>query len=167
MTLGLAAVPLVAGLLLSPHALGASALGGTPVSQLVLAFDAAPPSVTAAPVPGQPIADVDELMRYLRRVGEGGVGQRVHARGLVAHSSELGPNEFVLLRYAIVHCVADAQPLGLLIVAPGELNLESDHWVEVDGTLASEPRGSERLVGITAERITPTDEPPDPYIQAF
>ena len=85
----------------------------------------------------------------------------------MALSHDLAPNEFVLVRYAIVHCVADAQPLGVLIVAPRGLSLGSDQWVEVDGTLTSEARGGSHLVGIRAEQIVPSDEPPDPYILAF
>jgi len=168
LSLGVLAVPLVAGLLLSPRALGVSGLGGTPVSRLVLAFDteqAATPS--KAPAPRQPIADVGDLMAYLRRAGMGGVGQPVRALGLVARSEDLPPNEFVLVRYTIVHCVADAQPLGFLVVAPDAVNVRGDQWVEVDGTLASELRGVDRLVGIQASRIVPTDEPTDPYVSGF
>jgi uncharacterized repeat protein (TIGR03943 family) len=244
-TLGLVAVPLVAGLLLAPRALGTDGLGGTPVSRLVLAYDPAPgaarpdgaatasgssttpapivasasaaapisiaasgsttwsgavassgsaapsgssmtpgstvasgstaasagPTVRppgAAPAPRQPIADVGDLLSYLRVAGEGGVGQPVHARGLVARSDDLPPNEFVLVRYAIVHCVADAQPLGLLVVAPSDIGgLSTDQWVDVSGTLASEPRDGDHLVGIHAAQIVSTQEPSEPYIPAF
>jgi uncharacterized repeat protein (TIGR03943 family) len=168
LTLGFVAVPLVAALLLSPRALGVSGLDGAPLLRLVLAFDG-PTSVNAGapPEPRQPIADVGDLMRYLRTAGESGVGQRVHARGLVARGGDLNPNEFVLVRYAIVHCVADAQPLGLLVVAPAGFDEASDKWVEVDGTLASYGRGADRLVGIAAVDIIPTEEPAEPYISAF
>jgi uncharacterized repeat protein (TIGR03943 family) len=166
LSLGLAAVPLVVGLLLSPRALGTDALGGAPTSRLVLAFDAGPPRAATAPPPKQPIADVGDLLHYLQVAGEGGVGQPVHARGLVAHSDDLPPDEFVLVRYTIVHCVADAQPLGLLVIAPEASSMAADQWVEIDGILASQPRGSDRLVGIQAARIAPTDEPADPYLSA-
>jgi len=186
-TLGLVALPLVAGLLLAPRALGTDGLGGTPVSRLVLAFDPAPgasssvasdsagPPVAAsasgspaAPGPRQPIGDVGDLLSYLRLAGEGGVGQPVRARGLVAHSDDLPSNEFVLVRYAIVHCVADAQPLGLLVVAPSDTGgLPTNQWVEVTGTLASEPRDGDHLVGIRAAQIVSSQEPSEPYIPAF
>jgi uncharacterized repeat protein (TIGR03943 family) len=168
LTLALVAMPVLAGLLLSPRALGAGGLDGTPVSRLVLAFDGSPLDSTSPRLaPRRPIADVPGLMAYLREAGEAGVGQPVHVLGLVAHSDDLPPNEFVLVRYAIVHCVADAQPLGLLVVTPGEFNLRGDQWVEVEGTLSSHPRGADRLVGIHATRVVPTEEPNDPYILAI
>ena len=169
LTLGMLAMPLVAGLLLSPRALGTAGLGGTPVSRLALTFDAGPPPAppTAPPPPRQPIADVGELMSYLRQAGESGVGQHVRAVGLVAHSDDLPANEFVLVRYTIVHCVADAQPLGFLVVVSDGMKLTGDQWVEVDGTLSSEARDGERLVGIRAQHVLTTEEPTDPYILAY
>lgn len=167
LTLGLVAVPLVLALTFTPRALGASGLGGRSVSGFVVAFDAGPPPAVTAPAPRQPIADVADLLSYLRQAGESGVGQPVHARGLVARSDDLPTNQFVLLRYAIVHCVADAQPLGFLIVAPGATSFANDQWVEVEGRLASEPRGSDRVVAIQVERIVPAQEPTDPYVPAF
>jgi uncharacterized repeat protein (TIGR03943 family) len=166
LTLLLVWLPIGLGLFMSPRALGSAAVSGQDLTRLVVAFSSAPPANPVRP-PTHPIEDVADLFHYLRDAGEGGVGQPVHLLGIVARSDTLPADQFVLLRFSIVHCVADAQPLGVLIVAPSELSLESDHWVEVEGTLASEPRGSERLVGIHAERIMPSDEPPDPYIQAF
>jgi uncharacterized membrane protein YcgQ (UPF0703/DUF1980 family) len=74
--------------------------------------------------------------------------------------ASLAPNQFVLLRYSIVHCVADAQPIGLLIDAPAD-EVASGGWVAIDGVLAANPG---HLVTVRAERIAPTDEPPEPYL---
>jgi uncharacterized repeat protein (TIGR03943 family) len=161
---------LLLALTYTPHGLGSSALGSTPASRLVLAFDATSPVVAAVPppVPRRAIADVPDLLGYLRQAGQAGVGQRVHVRGLVAHGDDLAADEFVLLRYAIVHCVADAQPLGFLVLHATQPDggWRSDQWVEIDGTLASAERGADRLVAIQAEQILPSDEPTDPYVAA-
>jgi uncharacterized repeat protein (TIGR03943 family) len=105
------------------------------------------------------------VLAYLQQVGESGVGQHVHIMGMVARSDSLQPNEFVLLRYSIAHCVADARPVGLLVVARDPVDLPTDQWVEVEGTLASHGRAVERLVSIVAERLAPAEEPSDPYLR--
>jgi putative membrane protein len=159
-------LPLLLGLLVSPKALGSSALGGESASALVLAF-AREPSSARGVTSSEPIQDVSDLIVYLRRVGEAGVGQQVHAIGLVARSGDLQSNEFVLLRYSIAHCVADARPIGLLIVAPQGAAWSTDQWVEIDGSLDSRERAGDRLVSIIADRIVPTEEPNNPYLQAL
>jgi uncharacterized repeat protein (TIGR03943 family) len=167
-TLGVLAVPLFLGLMYTPRGLSSAALGGTPAAQLVLAFDAAPPSPTPPPAPRRPIEDVADLLGYLRQAGQTGVGQHVRVRGLVAHDGDLAPDQFVLLRYSIVHCVADAQPLGFLVLNPQRTGgWPNDQWVEIDGTLATQARGSDRLVAIQAAQIRPTEEPLEPYVSAF
>ena len=91
----------------------------------------------------------------------------MHAIGLVAHSADLPPNEFILLRYMIVHCVADARPIGLLVASSDGAAWGVDQWVAIDGSLASRERSGDRLVTIVADRIVPTDEPGNPYLPAF
>lgn len=164
----LLAVPLVLGLLVTPRALGSSALGGENVANLLLTFAPGPPPVaSAAPAPSPPatpIQDIPDLLAYLGQVGELGVGQPVRVAGLVAHSAALESDEFALLRYAIAHCVADARPLGLLVVAPGRAMGPTDQWVRIEGTLESRDRESARLVTIVAQTITPIEEPNNPYL---
>ena len=160
-------LPLLLGLVVTPRALGASALGGEDAARLALAFAPGPESSPAgtARAPSRPLADVADVLSYLRRVGEGGIGQHVHVMGMVARSGSLEPNEFVLLRYSIAHCVADARPVGLLVVASEPVDVPTDQWVEVDGTLSSRGGAGNRLVSIMAERLVPVEEPSDPYLQ--
>jgi putative membrane protein len=160
-------LPLVLGLVVAPRALGASALGGQDAARLALAFAPGPESTPAGTprAPRRPLADVADVLVYLRQVGESGIGQQVHVTGLVARSESLEPNEFVLLRYSIAHCVADARPVGLLVVARDTVDVPTDQWVEVDGTLSSRGRAGNRLVSIVAERLAPVEEPSDPYLQ--
>ena len=160
-------VPIGLGLLTVPRALDPNALGGQDAGRVVIAYSTTPASSAAGP-PEQPIRDVPDLFRYLRTAGESGVGQPVHLVGMVAHGDSLAADEFVLLRYSIVHCVADAQPLGLLVRTPdASTSSSSATWVEIDGTLATIEHGGAHLVSVIASRVSPTPEPPDPYLQTF
>jgi putative membrane protein len=160
------AVPLAIGLFMTPRALGASALGGESISGLLLTFSSAPaaPGTASPPPPPRPIEDVSDLLAYLRRHGVAGVGQHVQATGFVAPSDDLGSDELGLLRYSIAHCVADARPLGLLVVAGEGATWATDQWVQVAGTLQSRERDGDHLVTIVADSIIAIPEPANPYL---
>jgi uncharacterized repeat protein (TIGR03943 family) len=168
LTCVLVILPLGLGLLVTPRALGAGALGGESVTRLLLAYaPGSPPAVSGAPpAPPSSIADTADLLAYLQRAGLSGAGQRVRATGLALRADGLGAGEFALLRYAIAHCVADARPLALLVAASGGRALAADQWVEVEGVLAITERDGSRLVTIAAERVRPIPEPPNPYLSA-
>ncbi len=66
----------------------------------------------------------------------------------------------------IVHCVADARPIGILVTgvaAPPDV----DRWVEVEGTISVRDRGGTRFLAIEATAVRPVKEPADPYLHPF
>jgi uncharacterized repeat protein (TIGR03943 family) len=166
LTIALVILPLALGFLVAPRALGASALGDR-VTDLILAY--APGSardLDAAPPATRPIDDTADLLAYLRQAGANGINQRVRATGLAAFGTDLAAGELALLRYSIAHCVADAQPLALLVVAPTNTAVAADQWIEVEGVLAAREKDGRQLVTIAAERIRPIPEPQNPYLGA-
>ena len=154
------------GTLVAPRALDSSALGGVQAARAVVAFSPAqPPAANSVAPPTTPIADVADLFRYLRLAGESAVGQPVRVVGMAVRDGSLAPNQFVLLRYTIVHCVADAQPIGLLIDASQAPAPPLDGgWVAIDGVLAASSIDNSHLVSVRATRVLPSDEPPEPYL---
>jgi uncharacterized repeat protein (TIGR03943 family) len=162
----LVALPIALGLGFAPRALDAGALGGQDVTRLVVAFS---PTPASGPVVAQlhPIQDVPHQFAYLRSAGESGVGQPVHLDGIVVRGDSLPADQFVLLRYSIVHCVADAQPVGLLVHLPPGMAATSNDWVEVDGALSSSSRDGASLISVVATRVMATNEPPFPYLQSL
>ncbi len=160
-------IPLAVGFLMAPRALGSAALGGEDVASLLLTFPAGPaPAARGVAPPASPIEDLPDLLVYVRQAGEQGVGQRVRVTGLVARADSFAPNELALLRYAIAHCVADARPLGLFVIANAEASWPADQWVSIEGTLESREREGDRLVSIVAETIVAIEEPRNPYLAA-
>jgi uncharacterized repeat protein (TIGR03943 family) len=159
-------LPLVLGLAVAPRALGTSALGGERVTRLLLTFAPGSPPASRPPKPDEPLDDIGPMLAYLQRAGDGSVGQPVRVTGMVMKSDALGDGEFALLRYAIAHCVADARPVALLVVTPTPPDVPPDQWVEIEGEVASREREGDRLVTIVARRITPVEEPRNPYLFA-
>jgi uncharacterized repeat protein (TIGR03943 family) len=166
LTYAVVLLPLVLGMVVTPRALGTSALGGERVTRLLLTFAPGSPSPRHRPSAAAAVDDIGPLLAYLRNVGDGSVGQPVRVTGMVTRSDALGADEFALLRYAIAHCVADARPVALLVVAPTPPDVGPDQWVEIEGEVASREREGDRLVTILARRITPVEEPRNPYLFA-
>ena len=80
---------------------------------------------------------VGHLALDLRQVRKAGVGRRVRVAGAVLHDDSLQRRESALHRYPIVHCVAHARPVVLLVIAPGDAAPPADSWVQVEGVLSS------------------------------
>jgi len=165
-TCGLVVLPLALGLLITPRALGIGALGGESVTRLLLAYAPGPLPASGAkpPTPARPIEDTGDLLTYLQQAGLAGTGQRVRVAGLAIRDESLAASEFVLLRYAIAHCVADARPLAILVTGAGDRAVRSDQWVEVEGVLTATERDGSQLVTVAAARWRPVPEPPNPYL---
>jgi len=159
-------LPLALGLFVAPRALGSSALGGERVSGLLLAYASGSAPGSPGGQPDEPLEDVGPLLAYLRKVGDAGIGRQVRVTGMFVQSDALGAGEFALLRYSIAHCVADARPLALLVVATAVPDVGPDQWVQVDGEVSSRQRNGDRLVSIVARRITAVEEPRNPYLFA-
>jgi len=90
----------------------------------------------------------------------------VRVAGAVLHDNGLQRREFALLRYPIVHGVADARSVVRLVIAPGDTTPPADTWVQVEGVLSSRDYRGGRLITATADRILPTAEPQEPDLRA-
>jgi uncharacterized repeat protein (TIGR03943 family) len=154
------------GLIVPPRALGSSALAGAPVSSVLLTFppaSVAPRPAGSASSPAVAIADIPDLFAALREQGEGAVGREVTVSGLLVRDGSLEPGEAAVLRYAIVHCVADASPFTLLVSGDVPAPL-LDRWVEVRGVVAQQARHGERLVSVASASVAAAAEPKNPYV---
>ncbi len=98
----------------------------------------------------------DEAMRAL----VGRAGEEVSFTGFVAREKGMPADEFLLSRFVISCCVADALAVQVRIVdaPPGEL--KEDQWVRVTGLLY--PLGSE--VVVTATKVDKVARPERPYL---
>ena len=162
-------LPVVLALVFVPRSLSTGALGGERLEGLLMTYALGAPTAPGGPPPAprRPIADVTDLLAYVSQTGEAGLGQRVTVRGVVARAETFAADELAVVRFMITHCVADARPVVLLVVAGGGPSVGIDQWVEIDGTLGRRERGGDRLITIMAETIVPIPEPNDPYVSVF
>lgn len=70
-------------------------------------------------------------------------------------------NEFMLARYVLTCCTADAGGVGMPVRWHGAAQLTNDQWVRVNGTIARDANG---LLVVVARTITPIEIPRKPYL---
>lgn len=161
-TLLLLALPVILGTLVPPTPLGSAALTNRSVTTSSL--DTAGTTVTLASA----LAERD-LLDWLQAFDEAPdpaalAGQPATLIGFVHHEEFLEEDQFMLSRFVIVCCVADAIPVGMIVRWPGAADLAADEWVEVQGTFEVMALDEGALPVIVAERVTPTEMPYQPYL---
>jgi uncharacterized repeat protein (TIGR03943 family) len=67
------------------------------------------------------------------------IGKRVSLDGFVYHPPELPPNYFILTRYFVFCCIADAYPIGITVRSQDPIQLKNDTWVHVTGVIQTKP----------------------------
>jgi uncharacterized repeat protein (TIGR03943 family) len=143
----------VAATLLVPHAeLGAYAAAhksGGVFPQVKPAPPATPRDVTLLDIR---VAEEDPTFALVSHIHK---GTRVGLLGLV---SATGRGRFTLTRFYITCCIADAQPLSIVVESPAVTR--RDEWIWVTGTLRREPQHYELI----ADRVRPQRPPADPYL---
>ena len=97
------------------------------------------------------------------------MGQEVKVSGFVFRNAAYGDTYFLVTRFVVSCCVADANVLGLLVSVPAEVasalpQLNDDQWVEVNGTFAANTVDGWHMPIVVAQRITPIAVPNQPYL---
>ncbi|MBU4386083.1 MAG: TIGR03943 family protein, partial [Actinobacteria bacterium] len=92
-------------------------------------------------------------------------GKKAIIEGAVMSVPEAPEDCFILNRYLILCCAADAVPVGFPVrVKEGEKMPADDIWVRVSGTMTPEEINGRRMVVLEAETIEEVETPDDPYI---
>lgn len=156
--IGLLVAPVVVVLTLPPASLGSYAAARR--STITGAgFASSTREISSGPLT---LVEVASALRS--RAGRRALGSRagsdVSFVGFVTRGPEMGADEFVLTRFLISCCVADALSVqaGVVGVPPGEFG--PDDWVRVEGKIY--PLGREVIVD--ASRVVHIDKPERPYL---
>jgi uncharacterized repeat protein (TIGR03943 family) len=88
------------------------------------------------------------------------VGRKVTLSGFVVPGAD---GTFTLTRFVVSCCAVDAQPVGIGVTTD-DTEPRADQWVRVEGALAANPdAASDARLVIRAARVTPIEQPSDPY----
>jgi uncharacterized repeat protein (TIGR03943 family) len=91
-------------------------------------------------------------------------GQEAQVVGFVYHDDTLARDQFMLSRFVVSCCVADATVLGLIVSWSDSHQLPADTWVEVTGHFAFDPNKEEPTPMLIADGVIPTAPPIQPYL---
>jgi uncharacterized repeat protein (TIGR03943 family) len=91
-------------------------------------------------------------------------GQRVVTEGMVHFAEGLPRGTFVLFRFVITCCTADAQPVGVLVKTPKAADLKPDTWVRVEGVIEKMRVEGDEVPTIATDRIEVIPTPARPYL---
>lgn len=166
----LVALPMALGLLTPPQPLGVAALSNRDMN-LQLNGSTQRVASTNSIVRKREKAALDKNIldwwRDFRTVPNANTalaGQPVKAIGFVYRDDNYGPDTFMLIRFTVSCCVADASVVGLLVRSPESAGLTDDTWVEVTGTFVSSELDNWKMPIVAAQQLTRVDVPSQPYL---
>lgn len=93
--------------------------------------------------------------------------RKILTMGQVTWDTQAPEGHFVLFRFVINCCVADAQPVAFLVQFDNQDSLVEDAWVEVIGTLKTNEISGRPTIVIHGESVRVIDEPYDIYMYNF
>jgi len=159
-------LPVALGIFSPPVVLGAASIALREANVTMIPA----PGTTPAP-PGAPLhTDLLQLQALVQNTSQSGHsslrGRLVDLVGFVYHRPDLPAGAFLLTRFITPHCVAEAQPLAILVhVAPSQATaLKDDTWVQVQGRLAGTELNGRTIAELNATAVGPIQPPDDPYL---
>jgi putative membrane protein len=157
-TLGLVVMPVVLLLAMPPSTLGTYAAGRRS------SFVGAGVPASGGDLDSGTITLIDVAAAQSSKQGQAALqrhaGDPVTFEGLVTAEPGAGPGEFLLTRFIITCCVADATIAQVKVVDAPPGRLPDNSWVRVTGKLY--PLGGDILVDATT--VTPIVQPAQPYL---
>ncbi len=92
------------------------------------------------------------------------IGENVNVIGFVYHDPRLTEGEFMVSRFIITCCVADAFAVGMTVDWPQDIQFEDNTWINVQGTLDIMQIGSQTVPLVHASAIETVSAPEQPYL---
>lgn len=162
----LVALPIILGVLVPPQPLGAAAMANRDVN-VSLQSASLPAAVRAA---AQKSAADRNILDWLQTFAGAQdpandlAGQSAKVTGFVFRDKSFGPDQFMVARYVVTCCVADATVAGIVVRSPQAASLAADQWVEVSGVFEPGKLGAEALPVLSASAIAEAEVPSQPYL---
>jgi uncharacterized repeat protein (TIGR03943 family) len=159
----LVALPLVLGVTVPARPLGSSAVDVRGVST-EFTTTASNGERTLTIVPGE--RNVLDWVEAINEADEPAeiTGEPADVIGFVYRDPRFAADQFMLARFTITCCVADAMAIGIVIEDPAAADYAADTWVRVEGEFAEGTVDGNTMPVLIAEAITPIEPPEQPYL---
>jgi putative membrane protein len=158
-------IPLVLGMLIPPRALSTSAL---PNRGITVSSPFTIQNTTSTQALERP-AGQRTVLDWIRAFHAESNPQSLNAEpadviGFVYHDPRLKNDQFLVGRYTIACCIADATAIGIMVNWPQSAALENNNWVRVQGTISAGELDGQSVPEIDADKVIPIQEPDQPYL---
>ena len=160
--IGIVALPLLLGTLVPSRPLGVEAIDGNiSISQAAASADSVA-TFTIAPLE----RNVLDWLRVFNSTADFTElnGQPADLTGFVYTEPSFGEAQFMIARYAVSCCVADASALGVPATWPDSASLEAGQWVRVQGSFQVATFRDDLLPVLQVETLEPIEQPDHPYL---
>ena len=158
------AIPLLLAVIIPARPLGSSAISNRGINT------GAPLTVGGGTPTQLDLAPTDRnVLDWVRAFNYSGdpqtyAGQPADVVGFVYHDDQLGADVFLVSRFAVTCCSADAMAIGLLVRWPEAASLESNAWVRVRGPVeVGSLRGNPTPL-VAAASLEGVEAPAQPYL---
>jgi uncharacterized repeat protein (TIGR03943 family) len=158
--LAILAVPLVLGTLIPSKPLGAEAISGG----VNLSSAATVGSSEAFNVPPEQRNVLDWLRAFNNADYKQFDGQTANVIGFVYNEPSFAPNEFMVARFTISCCVADATAIGLPVYWANAADLTQGQWIAVKGDFKVSDFGGDPMPVIQAASVDQVAQPEHTYL---
>jgi len=101
--------------------------------------------------------EINENMRQF-------VGKEITLTGFIYKEKDFKPNQFVLGRFLITHCIADANLIGFLSELEHGTEPKEDTWVEAKGRIEIQEYDGVEMPALKIEEWKEIGEPKHPYV---
>jgi uncharacterized repeat protein (TIGR03943 family) len=155
------ALPLVLGTLVPSRPLGADAIDGN------VAMTAANTTTTTTAFTISPLdRNVLDWLRIFNSVAdyEEVAGEPADLIGFVYSEPNFGEDHFMVARFTLSCCVADASAIGVPVAWDGTSELRPDTWVRVQGTFQVGDFREDRVPVLQATSVDVVEQPDHPYL---
>lgn len=156
-------LPLALGVAIPARPLGASAIASRGIATDV-AVTAGDGERMLTIVPGE--RNVLDWVRVINTSPDPAAldGEEADVVGFVYRDVRFADDQFMVARFTITCCVADASAIGLVVQAEDAGHFAEDSWVRVQGRFAPGSFYGGDLPVLIAEAVTPVQPPEHPYL---
>lgn len=94
------------------------------------------------------------------------IGKPITIKGFSYNGPGLSANQLFLLRFGIIHCLADSGAYGMMIQFPNNIHIPNDQWFQVTGTVDTVyyPQMKTKLPVLKVTSYKTIPQPQQPYI---
>lgn len=159
------ALPLILGLVIPPRPLGSSVVANRGVNTAAPLGKLANISTTTISVSTTQRSVLDWVGDFDAASDPASFkGQLADVTGFVYHDPRLPKNQFLVSRFIVTCCVADAVALGMVVDWPDAAKLTENSWVDVQGNINVASIGGQTIPGVSANKVETISMPDQPYL---